>query len=159
MTVDSTYRYNDRAVLPNAVGCAARTQGCQYASSRDPRSSAPVLWPPLRSCRLFSRLSTLCCASAATMLCWPCLRASGTGLCEWGRGVWSGLRDGPGWGRELEAPCHFTVRSLGALGFDFGARWCTERRFLGSCHRVSPELGLTHPVPLLCSLCFITWHS
>lgn len=112
MTADSAYGYNDGAVLPVPVGFAAGAQGCQYASSRVPPPSSPMPWPPHRSCRLFSRLSTRCCESAATTLCWPCLRASGTGLCEWGRRVWSGLRDGPSRGRKFEAPCHLAVHSL-----------------------------------------------
>lgn len=43
-----------------------------------------ALWLPLPRYGLYFWLSTNCCASAATTLRWPCLKASGTGQCELG---------------------------------------------------------------------------
>ena len=105
VTADTSYGLKDAAAMSGTIrhlqpywGLCNSNSGCQGVSPAPclPPSATPALWSPHRSCGLCSLRSTHYCASAATTQHWPCLRASGTGQCEWGHRAGQGLKDRSG---------------------------------------------------------------
>lgn len=120
MTADRAYGRKDTAAPLRAARVCCRDLA-SAGPAASPVCSSP--WPSRRSYGLCSLRSTHCCASAAITLRWPCLKASGTGQCEWGRRAGPGMKGGVRLGSEeriLGPPQHRVPLSSPSVSLGLG---------------------------------------